>query len=210
MTNNTSIIHTPIIAFEDYLEQYDGRRAEWVNGEVIAMSPVTVDHERKRKYLLMVFEAYFALRPIGQVLGEPVVMRLSARPSGREPDLFIHLNNNAAVLRDTYLDGPADICIEIISVSTQERDRGEKFIEYEEGGVTEYWIIDPDRRDALFYRANAQGRYQRADLNPQAEYQTPLLPGLRLHVPTLWQEPLPDVIAIVDLVRAMLATGDAS
>lgn len=202
---NTTIVQTPILAFEDYLEQYEGQRAEWINGEVIVMSPVTVDHERKRKYLLLLFEAYFALRPIGQVLGEPVVMRLSARPSGREPDLFVRLNNSASVLRETYLDGPADICVEIVSASTQERDRGEKFIEYEEGGVTEYWIIDPERQDALFYRLNAQGRrYQRADLNSRAEYQTPLLPGFRLHVPTLWQEPLPDVIAIVDQMRAAL------
>jgi Uma2 family endonuclease len=207
---DTTIVQTPILAFEDYLEQYEGQRAEWVNGEVIVMSPVTVDHERKRKYLLMLFETYFALRPIGQVLGKPVVMRLSARPSGREPDLFVRLNDSASVLRETYLDGPADICVEIVSASTQERDRGEKFIEYEEGRVTEYWIIDPERQDALFYRLNTQGRYQRADLNSRAEYQTPLLPGFRLHVPTLWQEPLPDVIAIVDQMRAALQGDEHS
>jgi Uma2 family endonuclease len=137
-------------------------------------------------------------------------MRLSARPSGREPDLFVRLNDSASVLRETYLDGPADICVEIVSASTQERDRGEKFIEYEEGRVTEYWIIDPERQDALFYRLNTQGRYQRADLNSRAEYQTPLLPGFRLHVPTLWQEPLPDVIAIVDQMRAALQGDEHS
>jgi len=44
------------------------------------------------------------------------------------------------MLKHTYPDGPADLAIEIVSEESRLRDRGEKFAEYEVGGVKEYWI----------------------------------------------------------------------
>ena len=37
-----------------------------------------------------------------------------------------------------------DFIIEILSKSTEDRDRGVKFQDYQMHGVKEYWIIDPD------------------------------------------------------------------
>jgi hypothetical protein len=42
---------------------------------------------------------------------------------------------------------------------SRSRDRGEKYYEYEEGGVREYWLIDPVRRKAEFYQLGADGYY---------------------------------------------------
>jgi len=38
----------------------------------------------------------------------------------------------------------------------------------------------------------------------QEDYTTPLLPGFRLHVPTLWQKQLPGAVATVDYVKILL------
>lgn len=46
-------------------------------------------------------------------------------------------------LKETYLDGPADLVVGIVSPDSVGRDRGEKFYEYAQGGVPEYWLIDP-------------------------------------------------------------------
>ena len=56
-------------------------------------------------------------------------------------------------MRDTFLDGPADLVIEVISDDSVTRDRVEKFDEYLEAGVREYWVIDPrpGQQRALFY-----------------------------------------------------------
>jgi len=35
--------------------------------------------------------------------------------------------------------------VEIVSPDSQSRDRGDKFYEYEEAGVLEYWILDQTR-----------------------------------------------------------------
>lgn len=103
------------------------------------------------------------------------------------------------------MDGAADLCIEVVSVDSVERDHGEKFAEYERGGVGEYWIVDPLRNECRFYRLNSQNVYMRTVEDADGIYQTPLLPGLRLSVPTLWQVELPGPITIAEQVRAMLS-----
>jgi Uma2 family endonuclease len=131
-------------------------------------------------------------------------MKSTAASHRREPDLQIILKTNPGTLTATYMDGPADICIEIISPGTEDIDRGEKFVEYEKGGVGEYWIFDPLRKEALFYRLNADGVYEPYYPDEDGNYRTPKLPGFVLHVPTLWSSPLPSTIAIADTVKAML------
>jgi Uma2 family endonuclease len=191
------------VSFEDYLEHHAEFRREWKDGVVIEIAPIGIRHEDDRDYLRDLFRAYFALNPIGRVMGEPFVMKLPTMRRGREPDLFIILKDNPNELRNTYLNGAADIVIEIISPGTQGTDRGDKFDEYESVGVREYWIVDPTRQDVLFYRLNDDGVYIRHSEDVEGDYVTPLLPKFRLHVWTLWQLTLPTFMEIADAVRAM-------
>jgi Uma2 family endonuclease len=50
------------------------------------------------------------------------------------------------------------------------RDRGDKFVEYEAAGVREYWLIDPDRKQAEFYQLAETGRYQLAALDGEGRF----------------------------------------
>jgi Uma2 family endonuclease len=192
------------ISAEDYMARFAGDYCEWIAGVVIKM-PANEVHDRLFRYLLVLLNAYLDLRPIGQLRQAPFVMR--ARPDWphREPDIQMILNAHLDRLTPTYVDGPADLCIEIVSPESIERDHGDKFREYQEGGVTEYWIIDPTRAEARFYRMDETGTY-RPQTVTQDIYRTPLLPGLDLHVPTLWQAELPGAVIIVRMVEKMLST----
>ncbi len=192
------------VSAEEYMEKYAHDFYEWVAGKVIPMTPVSDKHDTLARYVSFLFEAYFALKPIGRVKEAPFVLRLDAVNARREPDLMIILNDNPGQFTDTAMIGPADICIEIVSLESSARDYGRKFTEYEAAGVKEYWIFDPIRRESRFCRLNPEGRYQTQALDGDGNYQTPLLPGLKLHVATLWQEPLPDFFAIGEMVRSML------
>lgn len=197
-----------IIAFDmpadEYLAHYASEFCEWVQGVVIKMTPVTAAHDRLTAYFRLLLEAYFALKPIGQVRSAPFVMRLDALQTMREPDLQVILHTNSGSLTDTAMIGPADICIEIVSDESIARDYGDKFEEYEKAGVQEYWIVDPLRQECRFLRRQTTGRFATVLPDQTGHYRTPLLPGLGLHVPTLWQEPLPDFFAIGQAVQAML------
>lgn len=192
------------VSFEDYLAQYAADFCEWVEGNVIQMSPIHERHDRITLYLAVLIAAYFELKPIGQLRREPFVMRLPQINIAREPDLQVILNANLDKLQTTYMDGPADICIEVVSLESVERDHGAKFVEYEKGGVPEYWIVDPLHRESRFYRRNAEGIYERQLEDAEGNYRTPNLPGLVLHVPTLWNDELPGPIAVGRAVEKML------
>jgi Uma2 family endonuclease len=193
------------VSIEEYMEHYAERHCEYVEGLVIQMSPVTIKHDELTYYLRQLLEAYIELRPIGRVRSSPFVMRLPEFPKRRrEPDVFVVLNSSPHELKDTYMDGSADICIEVVSEDSTKRDYGEKFLEYEKGGVKEYWILDPLRKESIFRRLGDDGLYHRQPLDENGYYRTPLLPGFALHVGTLWQETLPGPGATVQAVRAML------
>lgn len=118
----------------------------------------------------------------------PFQMRLAN--SGREPDLLYVKTANCDRLRHTYLDGPADLVVEIISPESIGRDRGDKFFEYEEAGIPEFWLLDPQTQRAEFYQLNEAGRYQ--PIQPvEGVYRSAQLSGFWLREEWLWQEPLP-------------------
>jgi Uma2 family endonuclease len=192
------------VSFEEYLEKYAGLHCELVGGDVIQMSPASLRHNAIVNYLYMLLAAYFALRPIGRVITQPFTQRLPNVEPKREPDLLVVLKSNPHELKETYMDGPADICIEVVSPDSVGRDHGDKLAEYERGGVGEYWIIDPIREETRFYRRNDAGIFIRQSEVEQGNYRTAALPDFVLHVPTLWQEQLPNLYAVAQAVQAMV------
>jgi len=198
------------ISGDDYLEHYAHLRYEWVKGELIQLSPVSRTQDQYLHYLRKLIEAYFEFNPIGEVIGDGFVMEVELIDSKREPDLMIILHTNPGQLTETRMIGAADVCIEIVSDESVVRDYNDKLIEYQLAGVKEYWIFDPKRQEQRFLRANDQGRFVQQGLDENGNYRTPLLPQLIIHTPTLWQQTLPKMSQIVEMVRAMFAEPDAN
>jgi Uma2 family endonuclease len=184
------IVATDVSA-ETYMTQYAGDFHEWVRGAVIKMSPASLKHDALTLYLRYLLDLYFEFKPIGQAVSAPFVMRLATTGSFREPDVQVILNDNPGQLTDNAMIGPADLCIEVVSPESTARDYGDKFKEYESGGVREYWIIDPLRQDARFYHLQPEGLYAAVQPDENGEYRTSLLPEFVLSVPVFWQEQLP-------------------
>jgi Uma2 family endonuclease len=109
--------------------------------------------------------------------------------SGREPDLLFVAEEHLTRLGNTYLDGPADLAVEVISPESVGRDRGEKFFEYEQAGVPEFWLLDPAHRRAEFYQLGDDGLYQLVAADEAGIYRSRVLPGFWLRVAWLWEPP---------------------
>jgi len=139
--------------------------AEWEDGEVIMSSPASKRHQEISSFLDQLLSIYVEVHDLGAVIPPPFQMKLEH--SGREPDLLFVAQEHLERLKETHLDGPADLVVEIVSPESAERDRGTKFYEYEKAGIPEYWLIDPQREQAEFYRLDARGRY--GPVPPDAE-----------------------------------------
>ena len=186
------------LSFEEFLTWCDEDTwAEWVDGSVIMVSAASDRHQNLADFLTAVLRIYVESRDLGSVRSVPFLMRLPDVPSGREPDLLFVAAARRSQLKEAYLDGPADLVVEIVSPESRLRDRGEKFAEYELGGVREYWIVDPELRRADFYRLDPQARYRLVEPDAEGKYHSAAIPGFWLRVEWLWQEPLPPVLTVL-------------
>jgi Uma2 family endonuclease len=180
------------ITYEEFLEWADEDTcAEWVGGEVELMSPASVPHQDLSLFLARVLAEYTETHQSGKVLAAPFQMRLGDVQRGREPDILFIADNHLDRLRRNYLEGAADLVVEIVSPESVLRDRGTKYGEYEVGGVREYWVLDPETSRADFFVLDDMGRYQRSQPDAAGLYYSAVIPGFWLNVEWLWQEPLP-------------------
>ena len=185
------------ISYEAFLERSDLTFAEWVDGRVIVKPSETSHHQNLVSFLSASLSVFVEARGLGWV-GSRFQIKLGVDLPGREPDLFFVRYANPAVLNTYYLAGPADLIVEIASLESRARDRGEKFYEYEQAGIKEYWLLDPDREQAEFYRLGARGIYEPVRLE-NGVFESEVLLGLRLEPAWFWQEPLPPLLSILKL-----------
>jgi Uma2 family endonuclease len=191
------------VAYEDYLSGEYGIHAEWINGVVIGMSPIEEAHDALSRFGSALFDTYLELTTGGRVLQDPMVMKLSPSSPGRQPDLQVLLPDRMHLLKSTEVAGAANLVVEIVSQESVKRDRGDKFEEYEQGGVDEYWIVDRIHKEALFYVRGEDGLFQsRQPID--GIYTSYVLPQLRIPVNIFWQEKIPSTREAVKMVEAML------
>jgi len=185
------------MTYEEFLAWADeDTDAEWVDGEVVWMSPISGEHQRMGRFLLRLFSEFLDERDLGELRYERFQMKTAPDLPGREPDILFVANAHLSRLKETYLEGPGDLVVEIVSPESRERDTEEKFREYEQGGVPEYWIIDLELKQAEFYQLGEDAAYHRMPIDDDGLFRSEVLPGLWLRVDWLWQDPLPRVRAI--------------
>lgn len=180
------------MTYEQFLDWADeDTYAEWVDGEVELMSPASVPHQDLSVFITRLFAQYIEDKGYGKVLPAPFQMKLANVLRGREPDVLFITDEHLSRLQRNYLDGPADIAVEIASPESILRDRGAKYGEYEAGGVREYWVIDNEARRADFFVLGDDGAYERVHPNGDGIYRSAVLPEFWLNVNWLWEQPLP-------------------
>lgn len=208
-------LHAPVTpsrtTFDEYLaSDYEHGLAEWVNGEVVCSMSTTELHQRVTEFLLTLLRLFVRQRQLGRVIGAPYAMRAAPDGNAREPDVMFVAAENLDRLGRTHLEGPADLVIEVVSDDSVARDRDEKFTEYQDAGVREYWIVDPrpNRRRADFYARAANGRYQPVPISDDNRYRSAVLPGFWLDVDWLWQDD-PDELAALSCIAGADSTNQA-
>jgi Uma2 family endonuclease len=126
------------------------QKAEFIAGQVIMHSPARFRHTQIRELLARLLGAYVDFNNLGWVGSEKVLVALTRNDF--EPDIVFYGREKAAALRpDQTLFPPPDLVVEILSETTEARDRGVKMEDYAAHGVSEYWLVDPDREVVELY-----------------------------------------------------------
>jgi Uma2 family endonuclease/predicted RNase H-like HicB family nuclease len=163
---------------------------------------VTSGHQRLHDILQWGLYHFGECSGRGREFGRDFVIRLGE--NGLTPDILFVDRARLAFLRERYLDGPPALAIEIVTSGSMEQDRRLKRDLYEQAGIPEYWLVQPDPARMTFYRLGDDGRYQPWELGPaeiapivesdeDRRYASVAVPGLSLSLRDLWRMTSHDV-----------------
>ena len=135
-----------IYTSEDYRNLPDGQRAELIDGKLYAMAPPNRIHQKLVMELASVIHNHIKNKSGScEVYPAPFAVNLNADDSTWvEPDISVICNKNK--LSDRGYNGAPDWIIEITSSSNSSHDYIRKLNLYNDAGVREYWVVNPERQ----------------------------------------------------------------
>lgn len=139
--------------FLDWLKP--GVHADLIDGEKFMHSPVNFRHARLLNFLFSLMHLYVERKQLGEVHREVVAVRLSTR-NVFLPDLAFFTTDQIGRLAESHAPFAPALVVEALSPWSADRDVGPKFAAYEEHGVQEYWILDPDTQAHRFYHRQGE------------------------------------------------------
>lgn len=126
-----------------YEEMTPEQKIEFIDGEVVLHSPARRRHLDATKLILKLLDTHVSLNRLGMVQSEKCLCVFPR--NDYEPDIVYFGPEKAADIAPDALKFPVpDLVVEVLSESTEERDRGVKFEDYAAHGVSEYWIVDAE------------------------------------------------------------------
>jgi len=180
-----------------YAEMTDEVKAEFIDGEVILHSPARNWHLNASRNLITL------LHVISPACGGLVHVEKALcifRRNDYEPDIVFFGSEKAAQIRPDTLKFPVpDFIVEILSETTEARDRGVKFEDYAAHGVREYWIVDPQDETVEQYLLTDDGEYRLKLKSGSGDICSVVIPGFAIPVRAVF-DPEANRLALVRLL----------
>ena len=153
--------------YADYLTWSEEERWEIINGIPYLQAAPTWQYQAVLLELARQFANYLQDKSC-RVFTAPFDLRIpEANEKDEEttnvvqPDIIIICDNSG--LKKTGYYGVPELIIEVVSPSTGQKDKIEKFNLYEKAGVKEYWIVEPDEKVVMVFTLE-EGRYGRPQM----------------------------------------------
>lgn len=182
--------------FEDFCSLVrEDQKADLIDGVIYMASPDNTEANDLFGWLLGLMKFFVAAKDLGKVFGSRVAFRLDDR-NGPEQDVAFVRKDRFHLIQPGYVNGPPDLAVEIVSPESVDRDYEKKRRQYQEAGVTEYWIVDPMEQKVTLLRLSPRGKYR--EVRPKrGELHSEALPGFWLRPEWLWQDSLPNPLEVL-------------
>jgi Uma2 family endonuclease len=187
---------TKLVTYEEFIEWYpnDGKRYELHKGVIVEMSPPTGKHENVTGFLTV--QIGFQLLQMGLPYRIPKTAFVKPNNSTYSPDVLL-LNHDNLVhellwSKQSTVTQPKSVPLVIEVVSTNWRDDyHDKFGDYEEMAIPEYWIVDyaalggkkfigNPKQPTIFICELVDEEYQMTPFTGNSLIVSPTLPQLKL------------------------------
>ena len=188
-----------------YANPYSDRdvKYEWNNGRLEAKPLSNPAQIALYNWFLNILQRYVQSHPIARLINLETGFSLTIedleevrgeKKVVRRPDIGVIHNDNPVEWGkdDRSYKGVCDMCVESLSDSTKAdvyRDTVEKRIEYAQGGVREYYILDPSEEYMHCYRRDAEGEYVEIEVDDDGVIRSRVLPGFQFRWDDLLRRP---------------------
>lgn len=185
------------LTYEDYVRTPDGERYQLLDGVLVKEPAPGVPHQVVSANLSFLLQTFVRATGVGLVLTSPIDLVLS-RENVLQPDIaFIARERVAGVVNDRGIWAAPDLVVEILSPSTEKRDRELKREIYARHGLTELWLVDLKHQVIEVYRSTEGTLVLAQRHGPGDMVTTPTLPGLTIPVDEVFR-PAPGLEWTVD------------
>ena len=142
-------------SYSDYLLWQFDEMVELIKGKIFRMSPApTSNHQIISGNVFAKFHIFLEDKKC-KIYPAPFDVRLPIKNQNADEDIYTVVQPDICIICDPEkVDrrgclGAPDLIIEILSKSTSEIDRKDKYKIYEQAGVKEYWIVNPKEQTLL-------------------------------------------------------------
>jgi Uma2 family endonuclease len=183
-------------SYADYLTWVDNRRREIIDGVVRFMAGPKRKHVEVSHQIGTALEIHIRKnRGKCRVYPAPFDVRLPKNGETADKEIYTVVQPDICVVCDlSKLDdngclGAPDLVVEVLSPSTEARDKNDKFHAYRKAGVKEYWIVDVKKSSITVYQLQSDGNYDAGTVNnPGKKVTSSVLPGLEIDLQELFFE----------------------
>lgn len=180
-----------------YQHMTPDQKIEFIEGQVVMHSPARNRHLIVTGYVFRLLSTFVDVHQLGQVKNEKCLCVFPR--NDYEPDVvFFGLEKSFQFQNDTIKFPVPDLVVEVLSQSTETRDRGVKFEDFAANGVEEYWIVDADAGLLEQYLLDS-GNYQLAIKSGSGQLKSRVIQGLVFPIEAIFDEQ-----ANLQAIRALL------
>lgn len=163
----------------------DKLRYEVIDGDLYMTPAPSWQHQEALMKLSLLVGAWVYGRGLGSVVQAPLGVVLDEE-NGVQPDLIYIARERAYIISERGVEGPPDLVVEVLSPSTETRDRGVKLRRYAAAGVPHYWLLDLRARALESYVLSENGYELTGIFGRGSIFRPALFPGLEIAVDALW------------------------
>lgn len=174
--------------YEDYKRlSSDGQRYEVIDGVLHQSPPPCPKHQRAVLRLASSIQLHLDQTPdSGEVFVAPIDVLLPDRGTPVQPDIVYLDATRVDLIREENIVGAPNLLVEVLSPSNWIDDRRLKFELYAESGISEYWVVDPDRETVEIFRLDG-GSYRCAQkLDGDESAHSEEIPGFEIGLPQIF------------------------
>ena len=165
----------------------DGRRYELYDGEVSVVPAPLPRHQLVQQAIAELLHEYADKHGAFSVPA-PIDVVFSPHDVLQPDVVYFGPGRRHLIDLDRPVRHPPDLCVEVLSPTTVDTDRGRKLQMFARYGVTEYWIADPVARALEIYRLANDGYVLVETAIGDEPGSSPMLPGISLSARCLFPD----------------------